>query len=149
MERFTRRMPGGYGLVEGRQLGTVTNNRAVINRLAAYENSGMEPEEVSALIQAIHSLGVSSDKLQELVKNSGAWKYIPVKALVGETVWVVEHYQIVTPYEIQHIDSFGGDNRTYYCVSPTGYHAFDEEEFGDTVFHSAEEALAAVENLEE
>lgn len=50
MERFTRKMPGGYGLEEGRQLGTVKNNRAVINRLAAYENCGLEPDDVMRLV---------------------------------------------------------------------------------------------------
>lgn len=50
MERFTRKMPGGYGLEEGRQLGTVRNNRAVINRLAAYENCGLDPDEVMQVV---------------------------------------------------------------------------------------------------
>lgn len=50
MERFTRRMPGGYGLVDGRHLGTATNNRAVINHLAAYENCGLEPDDVMRLV---------------------------------------------------------------------------------------------------
>lgn len=50
MERFTRKMLGGYGLTEGRQLGTVQNNRAVINRLAAYENCGLEPDDVMRLV---------------------------------------------------------------------------------------------------
>lgn len=50
MERFTRKMPGGYGLVDGRHLGTANNNRAVINRLAAYENCGLEPDDVMRLV---------------------------------------------------------------------------------------------------
>ncbi len=50
MERLTRKMPDGrYGLVEGKKLGTVRNNHAVIDRLGAYEDSGMEPEDMYAV----------------------------------------------------------------------------------------------------
>ena len=50
MKRLTRKAPGGYALVEGKQLGTVSNNREVITRLAQYENCGLEPDEVMRLI---------------------------------------------------------------------------------------------------
>lgn len=46
MERFTRRVPGGYSLTCGGQLGTPRNNKAVIDRLAAYENTELEPSEI-------------------------------------------------------------------------------------------------------
>ena len=35
---------------EGKELGTVKNNREVVNRLAAYENCGLEPDEVMRLV---------------------------------------------------------------------------------------------------
>lgn len=44
MDRLTRRMCGGWGLVEGCNLGTADGARRVVDRLAAYENSGMTPE---------------------------------------------------------------------------------------------------------
>lgn len=50
MERLTRKAPGGYALVDGKQLGTVRNNRDVINRLAAYENCGLDPDQVLRLV---------------------------------------------------------------------------------------------------
>ena len=50
MKRLTRKAPGGYALIEGKELGTVKNNREVVNRLAAYENCGLEPDEVMRLV---------------------------------------------------------------------------------------------------
>lgn len=44
MDRLTRRMCGGWGLVEGCELNTPEGMRRVVERLAAYENSGMTPE---------------------------------------------------------------------------------------------------------
>ena len=50
MERLTRKAPGGYGLVSGKELGTVRNNWEVINRLAQYENCGLDPDQVMRLV---------------------------------------------------------------------------------------------------
>ena len=50
MDRLTRKAPGGYALVEGKQLGTVRNNREVITRLAQYENCGLDPDQVMRLV---------------------------------------------------------------------------------------------------
>ena len=44
MDRLTRRMCGGWGLVEGCELNTPAGMRQVVERLAAYENTGMTPE---------------------------------------------------------------------------------------------------------
>ena len=131
MKRLTVLLPGGYGLPEGKRLGTATNNRAVINRLGAYEDIGMEPEEIV-----------------EVLKKVNGGKFIPVEAMIGETVWVVDHQLTITPYEIIHITCFDKENRTYYCKGAVGLYAFDEEEFGDCVFHSAEKAKAVVKAMQ-
>ena len=44
MDRLTRRMCGGWGLVEGCELNTPAGMRQVVERLAAYENTCMTPE---------------------------------------------------------------------------------------------------------
>lgn len=66
MIRFTRKMPGGYGLVEGRHLGTASNNRAVINRLAAYENCGLDPEDVMRLVLFVQEVTKVLEKKEEV-----------------------------------------------------------------------------------
>ena len=49
MERLTRKMPRGYGVIEGYELNTLQGAKAVIDRLAAYEDTGLEPEEIIEL----------------------------------------------------------------------------------------------------
>lgn len=46
MERLTRRMCGGWGLVKGCEINTPVGMRRIVERLAAYENTGLEPEEI-------------------------------------------------------------------------------------------------------
>ena len=49
MERLTRRMCGGWGVMPGYELNTARGMKAVVDRLAAYEETGLTPEEVTAL----------------------------------------------------------------------------------------------------
>lgn len=109
-----------------------------------------EHESVRAYLQELshfRNLGVSFDKLRDLVETCGDGKHIHVEAMIGETVWVVKHFTTIEPYEITHIDAFGGANNTYYSQGRVGSFCFDEEEFGVTVFHTPEEAKAALEKL--
>lgn len=46
MERLTRRMCGRWGVVEGCELNTLNGMRRIVDRLAAYENTGLSPEEI-------------------------------------------------------------------------------------------------------
>ena len=122
-----------------------------LERLPSGTNGYQEHESVRAYLQELRhfrSLGVSFDKLRDLVETCGEGKYIPVEALVGETVWIVDHHMTITPYQITHIDTFDEGNRTYYCQGRVGSYCFDEEEFGDNVFKTVEEAQKAVAELE-
>lgn len=49
MKRLTRKMPRGYGVVEGYELNTLRGAKMIIDRLAAYEDTGLEPEEIIEL----------------------------------------------------------------------------------------------------
>ena len=49
MERLTRKLPGGYAMAEGYALDTLKGVRAAVNRLAAYEDTGLTPEEVQQM----------------------------------------------------------------------------------------------------
>lgn len=53
MERLTRRMCGGWGVVEGCELNTLHGMRMVVGRLASYENTGLTPEEVAELAKIV------------------------------------------------------------------------------------------------
>ena len=50
MERLTRKMCGGYGVVPGYELTTVRGMKAVVDRLAAYEDTGYSPEELQTTL---------------------------------------------------------------------------------------------------
>ena len=45
MERLTRKMCGGWGVIPGYELSTVKGMKAVVDRLAAYEDKGVAPED--------------------------------------------------------------------------------------------------------
>ena len=73
MERLTRKMPRGYGVVEGYELNTLRGAKTIIDRLAAYEDTGLEPEEiekamdiVKSAVSAFEDFGV--DRLAELAQ---------------------------------------------------------------------------------
>jgi len=45
-------MCGGWGVVPGYELDTLWGARKVVERLAAYEDTGLTPEEVAELVKA-------------------------------------------------------------------------------------------------
>ena len=49
MERLTRKMCGGWGVIPGYELSTVKGMKAVVDRLAAYEDTGLSVSDVAAL----------------------------------------------------------------------------------------------------
>lgn len=49
MERLTRKMCGGWGVIPGYELSTVKGMKAVVDRLAAYEDTGLTPEGIIEL----------------------------------------------------------------------------------------------------
>ena len=57
MERLTRKLPGGYAMAEGYALDTLKGVRAAVNRLAAYEDTGLTPEEIQIQKEAMESMG--------------------------------------------------------------------------------------------
>ena len=123
--------------------------RAVMKRLAAYEDTGMEPEEINdmalevATLKTIESMydGLGNpDHLRDLLQaeQDGRLEVLPCKA--GSLIYVGRRPAIIT--------------RFFGYVSERYFHAvfFDEnkgidipfEELGKTVFLTREEAEAAL-----
>ena len=117
------------------------------NRLAAYEDTGLEPEDLkkafneSAILKlAAQALGTTSDHLRDLIQaeHDGMLVVLPCKA--GSLIYVGRKPAIITRF-------FGYVRERYF-------HAvfFDEnkgidipfEELGKTVFLTREEAEAAL-----
>ena len=109
MERLTRRICGGWGVTPGYELNTVRGMKAVVDRLAAYENTGLEPGEVVAmkivllgreLAKITDVDGVSINRICELAQaeKDGRLVVLPpndpltldeLREMDGEPVWII------------------------------------------------------------
>lgn len=161
MERLTRKMlDGRYGLVNGKELGTVRNNRAVIDRLAAYEDIGLEPEEIKTALDgairefmAYDDLG-PIDHLRELVRAEKDGRLVALPCKVGETAWVKDRAGIPREMKLEAPDiRFACIDEDNLCRQlcerkPGGICAYriksDGSDVGGRVFLTREEAEAAM-----
>lgn len=91
MDRLTMKKPSNrYGLVDGCTLDDAAGIRRVIDRLAAYEDTGLEPERVAELAQA---------------EKDGRLVVLPCK--VGDMVYMpTERWNTITGYEEDICDGF-------------------------------------------
>jgi len=136
MERLTRRMCGGWGVVPGYELDTLRGARKVVGRLAAYEDTGLTPEEVAELAQA---------------KQEGRLVVLPCK--MGDTVWYIAPTSEICEAEVTGIWLNVYTNpqmwlEIKYYSKITGEHEYKSRidlMLGKTVFLTHEEAEAALE----
>ncbi len=150
-------MCGGYGVLPRCELNTLERAKAVIDRLAAYEDTGLEPCEVEVMKTAMMGKsvaeikefdGVPIDHLRELVQaeRDGRLAVLPCK--VGDTVYMpVGRWNTITGYEEDKCDGFhiardGTLQIKAQCY--TGNHGTYGVP-GKTVFLTREEAEAALE----
>ena len=77
------------------------------NRLAAYEDTGVEPEdlkrafnETASLKLAAQVLRTTPDHLRDLLQAERAGRLVVHKASLGEQVWIIERDDCGDPYEI-------------------------------------------------
>lgn len=128
----------------------------LVERLAAYEDTGLTPEEVFALIKGWSDLCTTIgecggiDRLRELAEADKAGRLVVLPCKVGDTVWanldgmrhprecVIEFVNIashVTTIVFSTVDGL----REQYGVNHSS--------FGKTVFLTREEAEAALEAM--
>ena len=120
-----------------------------VDRLAAYEDTGLEPEEIDALptlwmekVKELSEIG-PIDRLRELAQAD---------RLIGETVYYpyagkilekrVSHFII---YDERRVSLPPKDN--WFCIDNDMSETFDFEDIGKTVFLTREEAEAALEGM--
>ena len=154
MERLTKRIEGGQAVFHecNGTCGTCDGANCycigpMVDRLAAYEDTGLEPEdlkkafnETAILKLAAQALSTTPDHLRDLLQaeKDGRLVLLPCKA--GSLIYVGRRPAIIT--------------RFFGYVSERYFHAvfFDEnkgidipfEELGKTVFLTREEAEAAL-----
>lgn len=135
MERLTRRMCGGWGLIEGCEINTPGGMRRIVERLAAYENTGLAPEEI-ADFQENYRIILSLFADYKAAEVQGRLAILPCK--VGDIVYDI---QDGTPYATRVLSfSYFGDH--WACRTVSSYP--DLEEFGKRIFLTCDAAEAAL-----
>jgi len=156
MERLTQ-MSDGYYAVGSADCWEDQNEEysgPAIDRLAAYEDIGLEPEEVANGLKAIrqalalslelqvyHEIG-THDHLRELVQAEKEGRLVMLPCKVGEPAhWV--HNDTITDCKISRIQI--NRNGLYICLrSKVSHGAFRIESIGRNIFLTREEAEAAL-----
>ena len=127
---------------------------AVCERLAAYEDTGLTPEEIKApfteetmINLASKALGVEPSRLRELAEADKDGRCVVLQCKVGDTVWriVRDGEPHITRDEVR--DMYFADDMTL-CVELVGGRVTFTEKFRKTVFLSREEAEKALREME-
>ena len=127
---------------------------AVCERLAAYEDTGLTPEEIKApftedtmINLAAQALGVEPSRLREIAEADKDGRCVVLPCKVGDTVWriVRDGEPHITRDEVR--DMYFADDMTL-CVELVGGRVTFTEKFGKTVFLSREEAEKALREME-
>mgnify|MGYP000970740375 CR=1 FL=1 len=135
---------------------------AAWERLAAYEDTGLTPQEVlsmkfewCAMMDALNSIGGGYTRLRELAEADRDGRLVVLPCKVGDTVWVTGRDNVPREMELEAPDiravCTDEDN---LCMStcnrkPDGFCAYrlrnDGADIGKTVFLTREEAEKALE----
>ena len=127
---------------------------AVCDRLAAYEDTGLTPEEIKApftedtmINLAAQALGVEPSRLRELAEVDKDGRVVVLPGKVGDTVWriVRDGEPHITRDEVR--DMYFADDMTP-CVELVGGRVTFTEKFGKTVFLSRAEAERALQEMD-
>ena len=127
-----------------------------VDRLAAYEDTGLYPESVEALKLSMMGKAISEitefdglpiDRLREIAEADKDGRCVVLPCKVGDTVWriVRDGEPHITRDEVR--DMYFADDMTL-CVELVGGRVTFTEKFGKTVFLSREEAEKALREME-
>ena len=154
MERLTKRMCGGWGLNDGCNLNTLDGMREVVDRLAAYEDTGLEPDEIAEVQAYLEPIPFGRFHAIMEAEKDGRLVVLPCKA--GDVVWVIDDCVRdwpgkPLPYKcwVYGIEITGKRKRFHVeCYRTKRDFPFDFDQAGKTVFLTREEAEAALKKRE-
>ena len=145
MERCTIRLKTGEARCS--QL----DGNVVVERLAAYEDTGLTPEEVKAQFTEdaminleAQALGVEPSRLRELAEADKDGRVVVLPCKVGDMVYFTLLGRIIEK-QVFSIVSFSNSTRIY-CGGTSEY--FRPEDIGKTFFLTREEAEKALQEME-
>lgn len=137
MDRLTRRMCGGYGMVEGHELSTLHGMKAAVNRLAAYEDTGLTPEEIYKLCEMEKRSRMAQMLRWEEAEAAGRLLVLPCKPgdtvmayLDGPTLILSE----CTISRIEYDKDYKEPLFTAICYESAAYNTFWLSDFGTEIF---------------
>lgn len=149
MERLTY-FKDGYWRVN---LSGVQYQADFVDRLAAYEDTGLYPESVEALKLSMMGKAISEitefeglpiDRLRELAEADKDGRVVVLPCKVGDTVYFALLGRIIEK-QVFSIVSFSNSTRIY-CGGTSEY--FRPEDIGKTFFLTREEAERAMQEME-
>lgn len=124
----------------------------LVERLIAYEDTGLTPEEVFALIKGWSDLCttigeyVGIDRLRELAEADKGGRLVVLPCKVGDTVWITGSVRRLYSEKV----------RTFFCGNPSSVQMIRTtgcdipiHEFGKTAFLTREEAEKALEAMKD
>lgn len=134
------------------------------DRLAAYENTGLEPQEIKSLqaewqanlkvLESYRELGVPVDRLRELVEAGRGGRCVVLPCKVGDTIYDISLAEIkeskvvsisFSASELPYHVSICAENYNYAVTIDIEMNDFIEiDDFGKIVFFTREEAEAAL-----
>ena len=122
-----------------------------VDRLAAYEDTGLTPEEIKApftedtmINLAAQALGVEPSRFRELAEADKDGRCVVLPCKVGDTVYFALLGRIIEK-QVFSIVSFSNSTRIY-CGGTSEY--FRPEDIGKTFFLTREEAEKALQEME-
>ena len=120
--------------------------RQVWEKLKAYEDTGLTPEEVNdvmAKAKLASAFGVAAERLRELAEADKAGRLVVLPCKVGDGLWTFCSYPVEQVYSFTVTDISTLNGRTMLNTSRCG--VIDARDVGKTVFLTREEAEEALE----
>lgn len=126
--------------------------RKVWEKLKAYEDTGLEPEEVNdavvgarlmAKAKVVSVFGVAADRLRELAEADKDGRLIVLPCKPGDGLWTFCSHPVEQVYSFTVTDISTLNGRTMLNTSRCG--VIDARDVGKTVFRTREEAEKALE----
>ena len=136
---------------------------AVCDRLAAYEDTGLTPEEIKApftedamINLEAQALGVEPSRLREIAEADKDGRVVVLPCKVGDTVYMIERIfdidnGVCDEICARKVIGYGGNNLNALWLIGSGgicNVSIFLSEFGKTVFFTREEAEKALQEME-
>ena len=126
---------------------------AVCDRLAAYEDTGLTPEEIKApftedamINLAAQALGVEPSRIRELAEADKDGRVVVLPCRQGDELWTYCNHPVKRVYSFTVSDVSTLNGRT--VLNTLGLGTIRPEDISKTVFRTREEAERAIQGME-